>query len=445
MMRQGLIGIVFTAAIALPLAAQSATPAAKPKAHTPAAAPKAPPAPGPRGWVAGTTVFDDITVETGTLAGANFRIDFPKDWKKCLVISNHGYSPEPRDPAKGAPAERTKMFAKRGCAVAASSYSKGGWAIENAMTDNENLRKYFVRKHGATREVFSTGGAMGAAVTMTSLELYPNVYAGGLITCCGTMTAQMDQSMQGSFRMMALFDYYFPGVLPPPVGPLNGFMYGGDTDRKVQAALDANPQKAEIFRRTTGRRMEHLANHVTFQTYINHEYQERAGGLPFDNSTYIYTLDDDPATVNAGVKRYTADPKAMKYARKWYTPTGDLKKPLFIMSPVYDPVVTINNTAGYVDVVRRAGHMDKVVFQWYDHEGHGAVSPAEVESAFDALLAWSRGGPQPPSGHGVNRGTATGAMGIGAPGPAGAAGRGGAGRGPAAPGRGGAAPAAAAN
>ena len=364
--------------------------------------------------VATAPAFDGKT-EMGEIDGAVFRIDVPAKWNKGLVIMNHGYSPEPRKPQPGAISTRAKTFTDRGYAVAQSSYSQGGWAIEQAMQDNEKLRKYFVKKYGATASVFATGGAMGASTTMTSVELYPEVYTGGLITCCGTMLQPLE-SMQGSFRMMVLFDYYFPNVLPPPVGPLNGFMYGGDTDKKVQAALDANPQKAEIFRRTTGRRMEHLANHVTFQTYINHEYQQRAGGLPFDNSTYIYTLDDDPAVVNAGVKRYFADPKAMDYARKWYASKGDLKKPLMIMSPVYDPVVTINNTTGYIDVVRNAGHIDKVAMQWFDHEGHGALSEAEVGAAFDALVAWTKGGPKPPTGHGVNQGTARGAMGIGAPG-----------------------------
>jgi hypothetical protein len=128
------------------------------------------------------------------------------------------------------------------------------------------------------------------------------------------------------------------------------------------------------------------------------------------------------------VKRYVADPKAQAYAQKWYSPHGTPKRPLFIMSPVYDPVVTINNTAGYMDVVRKNSGLDKVAFQWYDHEGHGAVSDAEVASAFDALRAWAKGGPKPMTGKGLTIGTARGGMTIPGPG----------GRGGAAPGRGGA-------
>lgn len=360
----------------------------------------------------------EIKTEMGKIDGVQFRIDMPGKWDKCLIVSNHGYSPQPRNPASGAPSARTKMLAERGCAVAASAYSKGGWALEQAMDDNQKLIRYFQRNYGRPAEIYAMGGAMGAATTMTSVEKYPNIYSGGLVTCCGTMAPSSWEAMNGSFRMMALFDYYFPGVLPSPVGPIDGFMYGGATDAKVEAAFKANPEKAEIFRRTTGRRMEHLANHVTFQTFISHEMQERAGGNPFDNSTYIYTLDDDLAKVNAGVKRYVADPKAQAYAQAWYSPHGTPKKPLFIMSPVYDPVVTINNTAGYMDVVRKNGGLSKVVFQWYDHEGHGGVSEGEVASAFDALRAWAKGGPKPPTGKGVTIGTARGGMTVGGGAPA---------------------------
>ncbi len=372
----------------------------------------------------------EIKTEMTKIDGVQVRIDMPAKWDKCLIVSNHGYSPEPRNPASGPPSARTKMFAERGCAVAASAYSKGGWALEQAMADNQKLIRYFSKNYGKPQWVYATGGAMGAATTMTSVEMFPNIYDGGLVTCCGTMAPSSWEAMTGSFRMMALFDYYFPGVLPSPVGPINGFMYGGATDAKIEAAFKANPQKAEVFRRTTGRRMEHLANHVSFQTYISHEMQERAGGNPFDNSTYIYTLDDDPATVNAGVKRYVADPKAQAYAQKWFSPTGKPKKPLMIMSPVYDPVVTINNTAGYMDVVRKNGGLDKVSFQWFDHEGHGALSEAEVATAFDALVAWSKGGPQPKTGKGVTVGQARGGMTVGG-GPPPAAAAGGRGRGPA--------------
>jgi pimeloyl-ACP methyl ester carboxylesterase len=189
------------------------------------------------------------------------------------------------------------------------------------------------------------------------------------------------------------------------VGPLNGYDYSigrSAAQQKVQAALDADPEKAEIFRRPWGRKKEDVASTVAFHTYLIHEAQERSGGNPFSNLTTIYNVDDDHVKVNNGVKRFAADPGANAYLKKWYTATGKTTKPLFIMSPVYDPIVPADTTEAYMALAARQDNLDKVVFQIYNHYGHGSVTTAEVANAFDALLKWMKGGPKPPSGLGVS-------------------------------------------
>jgi pimeloyl-ACP methyl ester carboxylesterase len=370
---------------------------------------------------------DDIKTEMGEIDGATFRIDMPAKWNKGLVVMNHGYSPEPRKPQPGPASARIKMFTDRGFAVVQSSYSKGGWAIEQAMTDNEKLRQYFVKKYGKTNSVIATGGAMGASVTTASVEMRPDVYDAGLVTCCSGLESRLE-NMNWNFEMLALFEYYFPGVQPPVVGPLNGYEYSigntSPTAKKIQAALDASPEKAEIFRRAWGRKKEDVAGTVAFHTYLIHEAQERSGGNPFSNETTIYNVDDDHAKVNSGVKRYAADPGKDAYLKKWYTATGNLKKPLMILSPIYDPIVPADTTEAYVAIARRAGNADKVAFQFFDHYGHGSVTTPEVASAFDELLVWMKGGAKPKSGHGVNQAEPPRAGGA-RPGPAPAAGGGG--------------------
>lgn len=346
----------------------------------------------------------DLKTETGVIDGATYRIDMPAKWNGGLIVMNHGYSPEPRIPAAGPASARITLFTDRGFAVAQSSYSKGGWAIEQAMTDNAKLIKHFTTKNKKPSPVIATGGAMGASVTTASVEMFPDVYDAGLVTCCSGLESRLE-NMNWNFEMLSLFEYYFPGVMPPVVGPLNGYEYSigntSPTAKKVQAALDANPEKAEIFRRAWGRKKEDVAGTVAFHTYLIHEAQERSGGNPFTNETTIYTVDDDIAKVNEGVKRFKADPGKDAYLKKWYTATGNLKKPLFIMSPVYDPIVPADTTEAYMAIARRNGSADKVVFQIFDHYGHGSVTTPEVAASFDALLAWMKGGPKPPSGRGV--------------------------------------------
>jgi pimeloyl-ACP methyl ester carboxylesterase len=273
------------------------------------------------------------------------------------------------------------------------------------MTDNDKLIQYFRKTYGATRTIIATGGAMGASVTTASVEMRPDLYDAGLVTCCSGLESRLE-NMNWNFEMLALFDYYFPGVQPPIVGPLNGYAYSigrSPTSDKIQAALDAAPEKAEIFRRAWGRKKEDVAATVAFHTYLIHEAQERSGGNPFSNETTIYHVDDDHVAVNSGVKRYAAEPGKDAYLKKWYTATGNLKKPLMVLSPIYDPIVPADTTEAYVSIARRAGNADKVAFQFFDHYGHGAVTNPEVAAAFDELLAWMKGGPKPKSGHGVNR------------------------------------------
>lgn len=349
--------------------------------------------------------FDGKT-EMGEIDGATFRIDVPAKWNHGLVIMNHGYSPEPRKPQVGPPSTRITLFTDRGFAVAQSSYSRGGWAIEQAMTDNEKLRKYFIKKYGKTSSVIATGGAMGASVTTASVEMHPEIYDAGLVTCCSGLDPRLE-NMNWNFEMLALFEYYFPSVMPAIVGPLNGYEYSigntSPTAKKIQAALDANPEKAEIFRRAWGRKKEDVAGTVAFHTYLIHEAQERSGGNPFSNLTTLYQVDDDLAKVNSGVKRFAADPGKDAYLKKWYTATGKTTKPLMILEPIYDPIVPVQTTEAYVAMAKRAGSEDKVAFQFFDHYGHGSVTTPEVATAFDELLAWMKGGPKPKSGHGVNQ------------------------------------------
>ena len=346
----------------------------------------------------------DVKTETGVIDGASYRIDVPAKWNKGLVVMNHGYSPEPRIPQAGAPSARLRVFLDRGFAVAQSSYSKGGWAIEQAMTDNAKLIKYFRKTYGATNQIIATGGAMGASVTTASVEMHPETYDAGLVTCCSGLDTRLE-NMNWNFEMLALFEYYFPGIMPPIVGPLNGYEYSigasSPIAKKIQAALDANPEKAEIFRKAWGRKKEDVASTVAFHTYLVHEAQERSGGNPFSNLTTIYNVDDDIAKVNAGVKRFAAEPGKNGYLKKWYTASGKTTKPLFIMSPVYDPIVPADTTEAYMALAARQDNLERVVSQIYDHYGHGSVTTPEVANAFDALLAWMKGGPKPPSGRGV--------------------------------------------
>jgi dipeptidyl aminopeptidase/acylaminoacyl peptidase len=97
------------------------------------------------------------------------------------------------------------------------------------------------------------------------------------------------------------------------------------------------------------------------------------------------------------------DPGANAYLKKWYTATGKPSKPLFILQPIYDPIVPADTTEAYMALVRRNGGEKNVAFQFFDHYGHGSITTAEVAAAFDELLVWMKGGAKPKDGNGIER------------------------------------------
>ena len=162
-------------------ATHPSTPAATPSqtAHPPApsnAAPATTPAPVP---AAPPPV--PVKTEIGRINGASFRIDIPKNWNHGLVLYFHGYEPTPQtfDP-KYPPTRILEEILNRGYAVARSGFAVGGWAVPQAASETDALRRYFRKRYGQPRETFLMGHSMGGLLTVMGLEQDPKDYAGGL-------------------------------------------------------------------------------------------------------------------------------------------------------------------------------------------------------------------------------------------------------------------------
>jgi pimeloyl-ACP methyl ester carboxylesterase len=336
--------------------------------------------------------------ETGDINGAKFRIDIPENWNGGLVMYCHGYNPKPvmYDNPKLAPA--LAVFLDAGYALAQSGYAAGGWAIQEALTDTENVRRYFISKYGPVKETYVTGHSMGGFLTMTIMETQPAVYDAGL-PLCGPLSAPLNFISRGAFDGRVLFDYYFPGLLPDPAHVDKGYDGGKEITEKVLAALDAAPAKADILRRQTNiKNNKDLAGVLTFVTYVLKELQQRAGGNPFDNRNIIYTGTGDDPAVNAAVKRYAADSKAAAYLRNYYTPTGNVTKPMLAVHTVYDPLVPASISNNYAALAEQAGWAGNFVQQYVNHDGHCTILPNEIARAFSELREWKTSGVRPSGG-----------------------------------------------
>lgn len=340
-----------------------------------------------------------VQTETGRLDGASFRIDIPQNWNRGLVLYYHGYEPNPLtfDP-KYPPGRVLQEILNRGYAVARSGYSVGGWAVPQAASETEALRRYFRKKHGAPRETFLMGHSMGGLLTVMGLEEDHKDYAGGL-ALCGVL-APADLVMQRAFANRVAFDAFFPGVLPavdhvPPTFHMNDI----PTIANVQKALDGNPEKAALVRELANIHTNRgLADVLVFNTFAIEDLRLKSGGNPFDNRNLIYTGTANDPLLNERAHRYAADPNAYRFLADWYSPTGNLRRRLLEVHTIYDPLVAASTTAWYNEVTRRVGNGDDFVEQYVDRDGHCNITAAQTGLAFDELLAWVHDNQRPTPG-----------------------------------------------
>lgn len=348
-------------------------------------------------WSALSAFAAEPKLELGEINGAKFRIDLPESWNGGLVMYCHGYNPKPVV-FNDKPNPLLQVFLDQGYAVAQSGYAAGGWAIQEAVVDTENLRRYFVKKYGPVKETYVTGHSMGGFLTMTLMETNPTVYDAGL-PLCGPLAPPTWFMSRGAFDSLVLFEHFFPGLLPSPAKTPADYAVTKELTATVQKALDANPAKAEILRRQNNiKSNQDLAGVITFVTYVMKDLQERAGGNPFDNRNVIYTNTGDDNAVNLAIKRYAADPKAVEYLRTHYTPTGRITRPMLAIHTSYDPLVPAWIPNMYQTVVDSAGTNQLFVQQYVRRDGHCTMSPAEIAKGFSRLREWKSSGVRPQAG-----------------------------------------------
>jgi pimeloyl-ACP methyl ester carboxylesterase len=338
--------------------------------------------------------------EFGRLQNAEFRIDVPDQWNHGLVVYYHGYDTEDH----GMSFDRSKplepslaVFTAAGYAVIQSGYSRGGWALEQAIPETEALRKYFIEHYGLPGETFVAGHSMGGMLTVMTIEQSPELYAAGLDLCGAVADAP---SLFGrGFDLRIVFDYFFPQLLPDPSKVPPDYKITEELKKKITGRLEAKPQAAASLRGFIGvRNDKDLVFDLLFTTWTLKDVDQRSGGNPFDNRNTIYTGTGHDNAVNAGVKRYAADPRALTYLERYYTPHGHLARPVLAIHTTYDPLVSPSIPSSYAQLTRKAGAGDSFVVQYVEREGHCNFTAGEVDRGFAQLRQWKEKGTIPTPG-----------------------------------------------
>src|SRR3989441_7563086 len=139
------------------------------------------------------------TTLQGALGGANYTIQVPSNWNGTLVLYSHGYvsstsllkpAPDAGDPLTGA------ALLQQGYALAGSSYSQNGWAVQQAFHDQMALLDFFDTTCGTPTRTIAWGHSMGGLISAGLVQLYPDRFAGAL-PMCGALAGGIGDWNQG--------------------------------------------------------------------------------------------------------------------------------------------------------------------------------------------------------------------------------------------------------
>lgn len=335
----------------------------------------------------------------------------PTPWNGDLVVYAHGYVPPNASPTAWmeqlylVDQENNKTFLPAmvnslGYAFAATSYSKNGLAVKEAVSGGASvisLVSYFKDNIGKPTNTYLTGASEGGLVTTLAVEKHPQIFSGGLATCgpIGDFRAQINYF--GDFRV--IFDYFFPGVLPPsPISIPNVLLAEWESLYAPQVAYEIGENqlnttqllsvtKAPIDPLNPNTVIETTLGVLWYNVFSTNEAQEELKGQPYDNSLKLYTGSLNDSLLNSTVERYNADPAALAQIHSAYQTSGRLKVPLITMHTTGDPIVPYWQEILYAAKTMATGSTDQRINIPIERYGHCSFAPSEILLGFN-LLVW---------------------------------------------------------
>ena len=245
------------------------------------------------------------------------------------------------------------------------------------------------QKVDAAARVAVLGFSMGGAVTLASLERYPEHYAGGVSLCGANLPGE--QLASDLLTTLVAFDYFFPGAEGLPDSGLassaTATLPQGELYQGIANALQRAPQHAAVLATRLQVSTAALPGTISLHALVLHELARRSGGMPVGNAGVIYRGFGDDAAFNAAVRRVTAVPAAQVYVREKLALTGVLKRPLVIQFNNDDPTIVPHMQKAYPELAARAGAKPLPQVLPAAGEGHCGFSGTQV---VDALRAAAR-------------------------------------------------------
>jgi len=345
-----------------------------------------------------------LTVHTGQIDGAEYRVEVPSRWNGTLLLYSHGSYPagyNPQIELASRPAARSELLA-RGYALAASRYRvPHGHAVPDALRDQPALVSWFSREVSRPRRVIAWGSSLGG---LTSVMLGERSRFDGVLAMCGALGGAVMRSNQ-----LLDLGFVFRTLLSPGL-EVARISDPASNERTAVAAIDSalvtgtgrarlalanavagipawsrvhEPRPADVLSavtqaavhdRTLARSLAWGSSRVDIET--------RSGGNPSWNTGVDYrvllersaqkelvmaayreagvSVEDDLAAL-AAAPRVSADAPAVQWLHSFGDPTGRSKAPVVTLHALGDPT-GVEHSGAYRgrDVrqlfVNRAGH-----------------------------------------------------------------------------------------
>lgn len=370
---------------------------------------------------------------TGTIGAAAYRIDVPAGWNGTLFLYSHGYvAPGGNNDAVAAPSvEATAWLLNHHFAIAGSSYSSTGWALEDAFKDQIALLDYFGVHAGKPKRVIAWGTSLGGIVTAGLVQLHPERFAAAMPMCgvlsggIATWNTELDAAYAFKTLLAPASNLQLAHVTNPDANlklALDIFAQAAATPAGrarialVGALIDLpgwfdprlpEPAANDFAAREAAQASWESRVDFTFAFRYRAELEQRAGGNPSWNTGVDYGhqleispdreevsalyaaaglyLQADLGALSRGA-RVKADPAAVQYLDQFISLDGRLSIPVLTMHTTGDGLVIPPNESAYGTGVGAAGDAALLRQTFVHRAGHCTFTEAETVAAVEVLL-----------------------------------------------------------
>jgi pimeloyl-ACP methyl ester carboxylesterase len=370
-----------------------------------------------------------VAAHAGTLPDdASYLIEVPANWNGTLFLYSHGYVvPGSANPAPDAGDPATRLFMlSAGFALAGSSYSTTGWAVQQALPDQIAVLDVFSKMVGTPKRTVAWGHSLGGMITAGLIQQYPERFDAAL-PMCGVLSggvATWNTALDSAFalkNLIALGSGLQLVTITDPVANLQlaeEILAGAQTTPQGRARLalasalgdgpgwfvplSAQPAENDFAAQEANQFLGDQQVDFPFVFAFRTELEARAQGNPSWNTNVDYRrqlarsadvaevralyqqagldLEADLRALNESA-RVSADPQATSYLKQNIIYNGEIHIPVLTLHTTGDGLVVVENESAYRDVVREDGNAAFLRRAFVSRAGHCAFTPAETIAA----------------------------------------------------------------